>query len=168
MEFNCRELFKNPGIVLLLVVGVLLRPESSFAQSIRIGGNYVEPPEPPKYGLYSETVEDMRVKVHGGYIRVVRDRKDKKWHINQRWAPVHRGSYATQSGVFSTVRTGRSSSGGIRVGVGGSTADDSNSDSPYLNRDGYAYINVDTRKRLSVLTTTVSIGLPAMMMVAYY
>lgn len=51
-----------------------------------------KPPQSPVYGSYKETVEDMKVKVHGGYIRMTRTRKSGKWGFNQRWSRVTRTS----------------------------------------------------------------------------
>lgn len=44
----------------------------------------------PNLGGHTETVEDMRIKVLGGYVRVTRtwDSTLGRWVINQRWAPL--------------------------------------------------------------------------------
>ncbi len=44
----------------------------------------------PNLGEHTETVEDMRIKVLGGYVRVTRtwDSTLGRWVINQRWAPL--------------------------------------------------------------------------------
>ena len=52
-----------------------------------------------KFGRHAETVEDMRVKVLGGYVRVTREWKEKSWQINRRWAGVEQ--YHLKSGVRS-------------------------------------------------------------------
>lgn len=40
------------------------------------------------FGGHTESVEDMRVKVLGGYIRVNRSWESKGWRINRRWDPA--------------------------------------------------------------------------------
>ncbi|MCP3670964.1 MAG: RHS repeat protein, partial [Gammaproteobacteria bacterium] len=137
MEFNNKVLVKLSGIVLLVAVGVLLRVEPSFA----VDGIQARPlaPPTPKYGLYSETVEDMRVKVHGGYIRVVRNRRDKKWHINQRWAPIYKGVTGT-----SVSQSSLGYGGGSSDGVALNFQDTSSSGQIYINRAGFRYLNVGT------------------------
>ena len=43
-----------------------------------------------QFGAHRETVEDFRVKVLGGNVRVTRtwEGEDKQWYINRRWAPL--------------------------------------------------------------------------------
>ena len=42
----------------------------------------------PTFGAHRETVEDMKVKVLGGYVLVTRSWEDGRWTINRRWAPL--------------------------------------------------------------------------------
>lgn len=46
------------------------------------------PTKPSTFGRYLETVEDMRVKVLGGHLRVTREWAGKDWQINRRWSSV--------------------------------------------------------------------------------
>lgn len=39
-------------------------------------------------GQYTQQVEDMRVKVQGGFIRIVRTYEEGQWSWNKRWAPI--------------------------------------------------------------------------------
>lgn len=57
---------------------------SSQAQASRVlteGVDYSE-------ALYEEKIEDLRVKVLGGYLRITRHYSEGQWHINRRWSDL--------------------------------------------------------------------------------
>ncbi len=39
-------------------------------------------------GHYKTQIEDIKVKVQGGYVRIVRSYEDGQWHWNKRWNPI--------------------------------------------------------------------------------
>ena len=69
-------LIQSLGLALLLLLTAPLFAKPNVGEPIATSGEY------------TETVEDMRVKVLGGFITVKRTWKDKRWQINRRWNPL--------------------------------------------------------------------------------
>ena len=82
-----------------------------------------------QFGAHRETVEDFRVKVLGGTVRVTRtwEGEDKQWYINRRWAPLvveyQIGSCVVSGSnrVFAIGGGGGGGGGAGSVGGGGSS-----------------------------------------------
>ncbi len=82
-----------------------------------------------QFGAHRETVEDFRVKVLGGNVRVTRtwEGEDKQWYINRRWAPLvveyQIGSCVVSGSnrVFAIGGGGGGGGGAGSVGGGGSS-----------------------------------------------
>ncbi|NOX91973.1 MAG: RHS repeat protein [Gammaproteobacteria bacterium] len=66
-----------------------------------VGGSYAVPAtyQQPVYGAHKETVEDMRVKVMGGYVTVTRSWERGKWYINGRWQALQIAACRVDAGV---------------------------------------------------------------------
>ena len=116
------------GVGLLLVALVLLSDRADGAQAITAGIS-------PLYyfGMHRESVEDMRVKVLGGHIRVTRNWDANKWYINRQWDPLKDagGSYRLSTG------SGGTSTGG--TGPGGGTIGETPPGPWQLDRAGQRY-----------------------------
>jgi RHS repeat-associated protein len=72
----------------LFIVGVFFvtfTPVLVFAGAIVAG---ISANTPSSFGHYQESVEDLKVKVLGGYVRVTRKWENGKWHINKNWAKL--------------------------------------------------------------------------------
>src|SRR5690606_10409150 len=59
--------------------------------------------EETRNGLLRLDVEDMRVKVMGGYIRSTRSWVGGRWEFNRRWAPVSDESHAAHVQIGSVL-----------------------------------------------------------------
>ena len=88
---------------------------------------------------YTTEVEDLRVKVLGGYVRVARTYKGNTWHLNGRWNPLQE-IYA-ETGTTSSQQC---SIDGCAAAINPASNDQSNtlSKPSALNRNGYQYEQV--------------------------
>ena len=68
-----------------------------------------------KFGRHAENVEDMRVKVLGGYVRINREWKERSWHINRRWAGVEQ--YHSKNGIRSASTFQGITRNGVNYGI---------------------------------------------------
>ena len=94
---------------------------------------------------YTDEIEDMRVKVHGGYVIISRTYKDKQWHINRRWNPILEvfEQTGTSTSYLCSTPGCSGSSGGINDNV---TTDPDEPPKPSaLSRNGYRYERVSDK-----------------------
>ena len=57
-------------------------------------------------GTYRNEVEDMRVKVQGGYVRVTRTYAEERWQFNRRWADLESSATRKNAINYQLVRKG--------------------------------------------------------------
>ncbi len=100
-------------LILLLVLHCLGVSNTVFAAGL-VTVNASVAHNGPQFGSHKETVEDLKVKVLGGYVRVKRswEGDDRRWYINRRWASLF-VEYKTGTCAIVT-----SSGGALPSGVG--------------------------------------------------
>lgn len=81
---------RRPGWTVLLMALLLACTQQAFALAYMMpqAQQVTYEHTGPTFGAHRETVEDLRVKVLGGYVLVTRTWDEGRWHINRRWAPL--------------------------------------------------------------------------------